>query len=265
MVKYFSKQITVITICFNNLQDLKQTMVSIDNQSMLPFEHIIIDGSSSKDIFNYLNNNNQPKYRKWLCERDNGIADAFNKGIKISTGNILVMLNSGDEFCEFDAIKKVDELFSTNSKITWTHSKYTLQRGNTWVTIGKPFDKKKLYRGMRSLCHQTMFIKRNVYDKYGFYNVEEKIGMDYDFVCRMCSEPFEFLETTLVKFKPDGVSSKLYLQSLKDAKRIYCKHFGFSLKLVLWQIRLKILHFLLNSFFGNFLYSLKVKLGLANA
>lgn len=261
----FFSRVSIITICCNNLADLKSTIKSVNKQIEFPFEHIIVDGSTNEEILNYLTTNHQPAYRKWLCEKDNGIADAFNKGIKMSQGNVLVMLNSGDEFYDSRAIKLVNETFNKNNRITWLHSKYTLRRSSYWVTIGKPFDKGKLYRGMRSLCHQTMFIKKVVYDKYGNYSELEKIGMDYDFVCRMSSEPFEFLEATLVKFKPEGVSSKLYLQSLKDAKRIYFKHFGFSTKLILWQIRLKLLHFLLHSFLGKFLYSLKVKLGLANA
>ena len=76
-------RISIITICFNNLDDLKATCASVDGQTVHPYEHIIIDGSTKSDIKEFLENNPQPSYRKWLCERDKGISDAFNKGIRI--------------------------------------------------------------------------------------------------------------------------------------------------------------------------------------
>ncbi|MCX6210272.1 MAG: glycosyltransferase [Bacteroidetes bacterium] len=256
--------ISIITICYNNLPELLHTIKSVDNLNTKPFEHIIIDGSLNREIKNYLQSTPQPVYRKWICEQDNGIGDAFNKGIKNATATILVMLNSGDEFCNKNILNIVLKTFDNNKNISWIHSKYKLFRGNKWVEIGKPFEAKKLYRGMRSLCHQTMFIKKELHHKYGLYNAQEKIGMDYDFVCRIYNEPYVFIEETLVQFAPNGISGTQYLQSLQDAKRIYEKHFGKSIWLQFWQIRLKFLHYLLQSPIGNFLYSIKAKLKLEN-
>ena len=82
--------ISVITICFNNLKEVINTCTSVDKQLDMPFEHIIVDGSNNSEIADYLANNPQPKYRKWLSEKDKGIADAFNKGIKRALGNVSV-------------------------------------------------------------------------------------------------------------------------------------------------------------------------------
>lgn len=256
--------ISIITICFNNLKETIATCESVDIQKSSPFEHIIIDGSSKPDIQDYLESTRQPLYRKWVCESDKGIADAFNKGIKMATGNIVVMLNSGDTFYDANTIETVTNLFKLNSEIKWLHSKYQLIRGNQEVIIGKPFEKEKLYRGMRSVCHQTMFIKKELHDKYGLYNTDEKIGMDYDFLCRIANENFLFTKSVLINFAPAGASSKMYLKALKDAKRIYNKHFGNSFKLWLWQIRLRSLYYLLKSPIGNFLYKIKRSLKLEN-
>lgn len=256
--------ISVITVSFNNLPELLETCQSIDRQVQLPFEHIIIDGSTQPTIKNYLEQNTQPHYRKWISERDEGIADAFNKGINNAKGNVVVMLNSGDSFYDEYTITTVTGLFYKNPGITWLHGKYQLQRGNQTVIIGKPFEKNKLYRGMRSVCHQSMFVKKDLHTKYGMYDVTEKIGMDYDFLCRIANEPFLFTKTVLVNFAPAGTSSTNYLKALKDAKRIYQKYYGKSFMLWVWQIRLKLLHFLLNSPFGNMLYKIKTKLKLEN-
>ncbi|MGI9138892.1 MAG: hypothetical protein ACR2IM_07615, partial [Sediminibacterium sp.] len=71
---YNMEQLSVITICFNNLKELQETCNSVDSQSVQPFEHYIIDGSNNKEISEWLNNSPQPIYRKWICERDKGIS-----------------------------------------------------------------------------------------------------------------------------------------------------------------------------------------------
>ena len=258
------QHISVISICFNNLPELIETIASIDQQLKKPFEHLIMDGSTTTEIKTYLEQNPQPPYRKWIIERDNGIADAFNKGIRNADGDIIVMLNSGDTFFDNSTISKVTQTFDDNPSIEWLHGKYKIHRGNIWVIIGKPFNKNKLYRGMRSICHQSMFLRKSLHDKYGLYNTAEKIGMDYDFLCRIKEEPYSFLPVPLVIFAPAGTSSRNYLRSLDDIKRIYEKHFGKSLKLWIWQIRLKVLYYLLTSPVGNFLYKIKTRLKLEN-
>ncbi len=258
------RTISIITICFNNLSELIATSKSVDNQLQKPFEHIIIDGSTTNEIKYYLENNPQPLFRKWLYERDKGIADAFNKGIRLSAGKVLVMLNSADTLFDKHALQTVTKTFAENSSAKWLHGKYQLERGNQKVIIGKPFEKNKLYRGMRSICHQTMFIKKELHDLYGYYDTNEKIGMDYDFLCRIADEPFVFINKPLVSYAPAGISSTSYIQSLKDAKRIYEKHYGKNILLNLWQFRLMTLHYLLKSPVGNFLYKIKTKLKLEN-
>lgn len=256
--------ITVITICYNNLQDVVDTCQSVNVQQQPPFEHLIIDGSSKPDIKNYLLNNPQPPYRRWICEADNGIYDAINKGIKNAGGNIVVMLNAGDTFYDAQAIAHAQNAFDKDETLQWLHSKYKLLRGNQWVIIGKPFEKSKLYRGMRSICHQTMFVKKELHNKYGLYSTTEKIAADYDFLCRIADEKFIFLQPPLVNFAPAGISSSGYFLSLAESKKVYEKHFGKSFLLNLWQIRLKILFYLLRSPAGNFLYKIKKGLKLEN-
>ncbi len=256
--------ISIITISFNNLKDVITTCNSVDIQKKYPFEHLIIDGSTNTEIKTFLEKNNQPHYRRWICEADKGIADAFNKGILNVSGDIIVMMNAGDAFYDEEVITKVSSIFEADNSLQWLHGKFKIFRGNQWVIIGKPFEKNKLYRGMRSVCHQTMYIKKEVYNKHGLYNEQEKIAMDYDFLCRIASEKNTFINQPLAAFAPAGISSTNYLQSLKDNKRVYQKYYGKSFKLIVWQLRLKILYHTLRSPIGNFLYKIKTKLRLEN-
>ena len=260
-----STRISVITICYNNLEELKQTCASVDSQTFLPYEHWIIDGSSEPGIKNYLSTTPQPAYRKWISEKDKGIADAFNKGVERAGGDILNMLNAADYYFNDTVLQTVADAFNAHPGISWLHGRYRLLRGGLWVVIGKPFEKEKLYRGMRSLSHQSMFIKKELHQQYGLYDIHLRNAMDYDFVCRISSEPILFLEKTLVVFAPGGTTYTNYLQAMAEAKKVYEKYFGRSIKLIFWHTRLKILHYLLNSGAGPLLYKLKVWLKLENA
>ena len=130
--------------------------------------------------------------------------------------------------------------------------------------IGKPFEKEKLYRGMRSTFHPTMYVKRELYERYGLYDLEVKIAMDYDFLCRIRNEKFTFIKYPLAKFDPSGISSARYIDATIDAFNCYKKYFGTSFKQRLWLIRQLFLHFIINNKLGKLLYSIKVKFGLEN-
>ncbi len=259
-----SNRISIITICFNNLPELLETSLSVEKQTIPPFEHIIVDGSTTNDIRNYLEKNTLPPYVKWISEKDNGIADAFNKGVRLASGDILNMLNSGDCYSSTDVLAQVTEVFNSSVILMWVHSKYQMERSGQIVTLGKPFEPGKLYRGMRSLCHQTMFVKKELHEKYGMYNTAYSISMDYDFVCRIYNEPFIFIGETWIKMAPGGISTAHYLRSLEQSKKVYQSHFGKSVLLNLWQLRLKLLFHLLQTKLGKVLFNIKRSLGMEN-
>jgi len=236
----------------------------VDKQTLRPYEHWIIDGSTNGEINEYLSKNKQPVFRKWISERDAGIADAFNKGLQRATGDVVNMLNAADYYFDDQVLATVAATFRAQPAISWLHGKYQLQRGGVWVTIGKPFHPSKLYRGMRSLSHQSMFIKMDLHKKYGLYDTSLKNAMDYDFVCRIYLEPFVFIDQLLVVFAPGGTTDRDYLAALREGRMVFVKHHGTSVKLYAWQLRLQILHALLSSPPGKWLYKMKVALKLEN-
>lgn len=230
-------KISIVTISFNNLEELKTTIAHVDAQTLLPFEHIIINGSNSEDIDNWLNSTPQPPYRKWTSEPDNGISDAFNKGIRTSSGDIIHLQNSGDYYYDNEVLASVSEAFKANPKAQWLHGMYKQFRGGQWVIAGKMFAPELLYRGMRTIGHPTMFVRREMYAKHGLFSSERKIAMDYDFLVRIAGEQFIFLSKLLVVFTPGGVSNQKVAASLQEVRECYENRFGFSLKARLWNFR----------------------------
>lgn len=256
--------ISVITICFNNLADVQKTCASVDAQTVHPQEHWIINGSTNTDIADWLEKSPQPSYRKWINERDKGIADAFNKGIQKAAGPVTHLLNAGDIYAGSEVLSVVAAFFQTHPQVQWISGNIELIRGGEKIVVGKPFERTKLYRGMRSVLHPTWFVKKEVYERAGSFKPEYKIAMDYDMMCRLGNEPYQYIPTTIAIFDDTGISSTQYLRSLAESKQVYESYFGRSLKLELWQLRLKLLHFLLQSGFGQWLFRWKKKMGLEN-
>jgi GT2 family glycosyltransferase len=241
------------------LEDLKITCESVDAQMTEPFEHLIIDGSTNTDISQWLTSNTQPNYRKWKIERDKGISDAFNKGIKHAQGSILHLLNSGDTYFDSSIINTALDFFLNNKAITWASGKIFMKRSEIWVHVGVPFDPNQLFKGMRSISHPTYFLRASVYDRVGFFSEKYKIAMDFDLLCRLKDEAYGFINQTLIRFDDKGVSTNNYLESLKENIKVYESHFGFSLLCRLWQFRLKLMYLVLKTWVGKFLFKVKIK------
>ena len=234
--------LSVITICFNNLPDLIRTCQSVDSQTVNPDEHLIIDGSTNDEILNWLVSNSQPYYRKWVHEKDRGISDAFNKGISLARGNLTHLLNSGDLYADPGAIDKVIKIFASDASLMWVHSQYIQHRGDRDVISGVPFDKSQVWKGMRTIAHPGMFIKKEVYERNGQYDLEYKIAMDYDMLLRIRNEKNRFIAEPLVYFAPGGASNVHFKKGLAEVKRSHRHHVGYSLSQSLWQYRQQLLH-----------------------
>lgn len=249
--------LSVITICFNNLQDLIRTCESVDEQTLLPDEHLIIDGSTDEQIVTWLLQQPQPVYRRWIHERDKGISDAFNKGVIHAKGQVTHLLNSGDKYATNKSIETVMHCFVDDPALMWAHSLFIQHQGDVDVISGVAFEESKLWRGMRTVAHPTFFVKKEVYDRHGLFNTDYKIAMDYDFLARIRKEKFRFIPIPLVYFAPGGASNTSYKKGMAEVKKSYNTHIGSSLRMPVWQLRQRIIYALLQTEWGKKLFRLK--------
>ena len=259
-------KISVITICFNNLTEVIETVQSVDKQTLPPYEHVIIDGSTNTEIADHFAKHSTD-FRTCITERDNGIADAFNKGVKFASGDILVMLNSGDTFYDADVLETVDRIFQDQPDLQWLHGKYRYFRGGKWVTLGKPYTIDKIYRGMRVLCHQSMFVRKTLHERYGYYDEQYKVAMDYDFVVRIIEEPHLFIDKTVAQMAAGDISAQADRRGIEEQIAILKKRLPSEvLKARLWAARLFLLKKIVKiPFIGPLLFKIKAGLGFENA
>ncbi len=194
--------ISIITITYNNLVGLMKTVNSVLQQSqILNIEYIIIDGGSSDGTKEYLES--LPQYVSWISEPDRGISHAFNKGIEKASGDMLLFLNSGDSFLDFDIIKNMLSDISNNPVDILS---YKVQVSDK-VFIPSTDNERKIWKRCIE-PHQGTFIKKTVFNEIGGFSEEYRIRMDYHFFarCKAMGYSFTYIPVTIVKYEPGGTS-----------------------------------------------------------
>lgn len=198
-------KISIITINYNNINGLKRTVKSVLEQSRLDLiEYIIIDGASNDGSFEYLKS--LPPDIKWVSEKDKGISDAFNKGLKFATGDTILCLNSGDSLLNDTVIENViNDLKTLNVEILSYKVRVT---NDTFIPATN--DEDEIYNSCTE-PHQGTFVSSNLYKTIGGYSEEYKIRMDYHFFarCRKYGGSFKYINKEIVKYEEGGTSMKL--------------------------------------------------------
>ncbi len=188
-------KLSIITINYNDAKGLKKTLDSVAKQTYDEFEYIIVDGASTdesvdfiREFENSLKSSLSPfaSRLKWISEKDTGIYNAMNKGINMANGEYLLFLNSGDYLIDSEVLEKVfsysceaDILcarcnVSDNGKVVWTSTPPEN------VTFGT------LY--LTGLAHQSTFIRKSLFEKYGIYDESFRYNADIEFWYRTIIE-----------------------------------------------------------------------------
>lgn len=213
-------KVSIITATYNSAEQVKNCLHSLNSQSYTMKEHIIIDGASTDstlDVISELSPNSLIQ-----SERDNGIYDALNKGVKIASGDIIGFLHSDDQFYNHETLTNVvdfiisHDLDGVYGDLVYTTSSGTILRH--W-TAGKYFEN-QLRKGWMP-PHPTLFLKREVYEKIGEYNLNYKISSDYDFMLRLFqSEKFKigYFPHVITRMCIGGASNGSLSQILQKMK-----------------------------------------------
>jgi glycosyltransferase len=169
--------LSIITITYNNFEELISTLYSIPESEKI--ESIIVNGGDCKKTKEFLLN-----YKgKSISEKDNGIADAFNKGVKLSTGKYIMFLNSGDILINPSYLDEAVNILNSNKNISFTHSNIILFNEDGTEYFVKP-TQTNIGRGM-PYTHPTMIVRRELFNTVGMFDTSIRIAMDYDWVVRL--------------------------------------------------------------------------------
>ena len=212
-------KISIITVCYNSQNTIAFTLNSILNQDYKNIEHIIIDGGSTDNTINIINQYNF-KNKKFISEKDNGIYDAMNKGISIATGDILTILNADDIYHNDTTISEVVKLIKESPSENIYIGNVVFFKNNNFRNISRIYTAKFFKKWMLNIGvmppHPSTFIKKEIYKIYK-YNVTYKIASDFEFFLRLFkinNYNFKYLDLIIVRMRAGGISGKNILSYL---------------------------------------------------
>ncbi|WP_295201088.1 glycosyltransferase family 2 protein [uncultured Chryseobacterium sp.] len=216
-------KISIITACYNREKTISTTIECVVNQNYNNIEYLIIDGNSKDSSINIINRY-KSKVDYIISENDTGIYNAINKGIVKSTGDIIGLLHSDDFFYSNGTISQIANVFKeTNADIVYANGMY-VEESNVdkikRIYKSKPFRSYYLYFGWTPL-HTTIFVRKEVFEKYGLYREDFNIASDYEISLRWFRNKNlkkVFLDQWVVKMRLGGKSTDMKQQKLKSSE-----------------------------------------------
>lgn len=204
--------VSVITVCLNSEKEISRTIKSVLEQDYDDFEYIIKEGISTDNTGNVIKEEcgkfPQKKDKvKYFKTDDNGIYDAMNQAVEKAKGEWVIFMNAGDSFFNKYVLKDVfcNKQYNTNISILYGHAVYELEGKISLISC---FDLEFLQNEV-CYCHQSIFARRNLFDKYMF-SLDYRILGDYEWLLhiKISGEVFQALNIIVCKFRRNGISAK---------------------------------------------------------
>lgn len=242
-MNHYKMKLSIITITYNNAEGLRRTIQSVQAQTFRDFEHIIVDGGSTDGsveiIRQYADSEairlegykaiRQEKNGKaddtlpnrpiasspnrheicWISEKDRGVYDAQNKGIRLAHGEYCYFLNAGDTFCADDVLER---MFSPNRLLDILYGNEIIVDGNGQrIGIARGVENPSFVDLYNScMKHQASFIRRSLFDKYGMYDADMRICSDFDWFFRVIAfhdeVTLQYKDVNIAYFENTGLS-----------------------------------------------------------
>ena len=221
-----NKKLSIITINYNNLEGLKRTVESVINQTWQEFEYVVIDGGSTDRSAEYIESqSNRIDY--WVSEPDKGIYNAMNKGIAKATGEYLLFLNSGDDFVD---VKVLEENYTHLIKNDIICFNINVENQNGFFVKKCPEQLTFSFFFNDTLPHQSTFIKRDLFHKYGYYDEDFKIIADWKFFILgviVNDWTYKKIDATLTNYSFGGISARVDFSNEKALvfEKYFSKYF----------------------------------------
>lgn len=224
-------KISIITATYNSEQHLKETLGSVAAQTYSNIEHLIIDGASTDRTVEIAEQWGAP-FVKIVSEPDRGIYDAFNKGVRMATGDVIMFLNSDDYLYSPDVIGKVCAQFMQEPSVNMVYANILeIDESNGFSQLyGKEVTLEDFSFGYM-IPHPGMFVRKELFDTYGPFNEQYRIAADYDWVIRVFKDEPErarYLDETISVFRLGGASTTPKYKDKVESERksIILDHFG---------------------------------------
>lgn len=222
---------SIITLTKNNCQTLERALLSLIDQTYKDYQHIVVDAGSTDCTQQIIR-----KYSQYITtilqDKGHGIYSALNMGIRAATGDVIGLLHADDFFADQKILEDIAQLFEQGADIVYGDVIFVLPDGKIWRywRAGK-FHKRKLHFGWMP-PHTTMFVRGELFKRYGLYREDMRIAADYDMVLRLFTKDLvvKYLPRVITVMSAGGESNKSLgniLQKMKEDRRA-AKDNGFN-------------------------------------
>ena len=219
-------KVSIITVSLNSEKTIEKTINSVVSQDHKNIEYIIVDGESKDNTLKIVN-----KYKsnitKIISEKDKGIYDGINKGIKIATGDIISLIHSNDIFVDSNVISKIDNIFKNNPDFDIVLANLAFKKNLNEERITRYYSAKNFKPWMLRIGfsppHSSAFFRSEVFKKVGLYKTNFKIAGDFEYFVRCFLKykiKFNYLDECLVYMSTGGTSGKNMISYLISSKEI---------------------------------------------
>ena len=229
-------KLSIITVNLNNAAGLRKTIESVISQTFTDYEYLIIDGGSTDGSLDIIKEF-ADRMSYWVSEPDGGIYNAMNKGIAWATGDWIIFMNSGDVFRNIEVLENV---FNRNIE-----AKTQILYGNTLVKglnklVEPPAKITKDFFLTGTICHQSLFARRDLFDRIGNFNYTYKIISDKEWLLHVyiSKNHFTYLNLDISIWDPIGFSSKNHDLFYKELKTLEKQYFS-SFEILIFRIKNK--------------------------
>jgi glycosyltransferase involved in cell wall biosynthesis len=208
-----SMKISIITAVYNGGAAIAATLQSVAQQDHRSIEHILVDGGST-DCTLTIVQKNSARVARLISEPDNGVYDAFNKGLRAATGDVIAFLNCGDDYTSTGVVSRMAELLSAGDiQAAFADVLIVDSRDSNRVIrrySSKKFSPGKMAYGLMP-AHPSLFMRRRVYERIGEYDSSFRIAGDFELCLRAflrASAKYRYLDEATVRMPGGGLSNR---------------------------------------------------------
>ena len=245
--------ISIITVVYNGEEFLSDCIQSVIAQTYPNIEYIIVDGGSNDGSLEIIKKY-QNHITHFISEKDRGMYDALNKGIKMATGDVVGILNADDILASSDVIASIAQMFISENpdalygNLNYVDPKKTAKIVRKWVA--KPYTKKSIILGWMP-AHPTFYAKRSLFEQLGYYSLDYGSAADYELMVRFLFKndvKAVFLNKLIVNMRTGGMSNaslkQRYSAFINDYKALNANHMPFAALTILLKKISKIKQFI---------------------
>eukprot|EP01012_Entosiphon_sulcatum_P067494 TRINITY_DN97231_c0_g1_i1.p1 TRINITY_DN97231_c0_g1~~TRINITY_DN97231_c0_g1_i1.p1 ORF type:complete len:247 (+),score=13.93 TRINITY_DN97231_c0_g1_i1:195-935(+) len=206
-------KISLITVVYNGETFLQECFNSVIAQTHPDVEYLVIDGGSTDKTLSIINQN-RSHIDYFISEKDHGLYDAINKGIRQSTGEIIGILNADDMFASTDVLSQIASTFAANPTIDGLYGDLDYVHPTNYKIIRKWRSKQTTFQDLKNgwmPAHPTMYLKRELFDHYGMYALDLGTAADYELILRYFYAhkiKTEYLPVLMVNMRTGGLSNQ---------------------------------------------------------